>query len=156
MNSQPFTIYKLLTMRPSVHVDHGIATLSASRVSKLGSFLRRNKLDELPQLFNILIGNMSFVGPRPDVSGYYDQLPLDVNPLSFVKPGITSIASLYYRNEESTLCFSPNPKHMYQNSLFPHKVCLDLLYASNRSFFLDLRLIILTIFPLNFRYNLPK
>ena len=115
-------------------------------ISALGVFLRKSKIDELPQLYNVLVGDMSFVGPRPDVAGYYDQLQGDARTLLDLKPGITGPASLKYYNEEQLLSQQANPVHYNDTVIFPDKVRMNLDYYYNRSFIYDLKIIINTIF----------
>ena len=127
-----FTIYKLRTMDATKHVN-------------IFSFwIRKSKFDELPQLFNVLLGNMSFVGPRPDIVGYYDQLKGEDRLILKLKPGITSEASIKYRNEEFILKNQNSPLEYNDNVIFPDKVKMNLEYYYNRSFFGDLKIIIKT------------
>lgn len=130
----PFSIYKLRTIHPKQQT-----------ISGLGMFLRNSKLDELPQLFNVLNGTMSFVGPRPDIAGYYDQLMGEDRKVLELKPGITSCASLKYRNEELLLASQKNPKIYNDTVIFPDKVRLNLDYYYKRSFFGDFQIILRTI-----------
>jgi lipopolysaccharide/colanic/teichoic acid biosynthesis glycosyltransferase len=131
-----FTIYKFRSMNNRSGVN---------RITRLGRFLRKYKIDELPQLFNILIGDMSFVGPRPDLPGYYDTLTgTDRNVLK-LKPGITGPASLKYANEEELLVAVDNPVEYNDKVLFPDKVRINLNYQKHQSFWLDIKLIAYTI-----------
>lgn len=132
---KPFVIVKLKTFHPITN-----------RVSKIGRFLRKYKLDELPQLFNILVGQMSFVGPRPDVVGYYDTLQNEDRLILQLKPGITSEASIKYRNEEYFLDNLPNPKEYYEEVIFPDKVKMNLRYYHTRTFIGDIKIIIKTFY----------
>jgi lipopolysaccharide/colanic/teichoic acid biosynthesis glycosyltransferase len=134
-----FKIYKLKTMHPST-----------AKISRLGSFLRKSKIDELPQLWNVLKGDMSFVGPRPDVAGYYDVLQGEAKKILELKPGITSEASLKYKNEEMLMEQQDNPLHYNDTVIFPDKVRLNLAYYYNRSFLGDITIILETVF----RYGL--
>lgn len=113
-------------------------------ISKIGRFLRKSKIDEVPQLLNVFIGDMSFVGPRPDVAGYYDKLEGESRKILELKPGITSLASIKYRNEEYLLSQQENPLRYNDEVLFPDKVKMNLEYYYNRTFLLDLQLIIKT------------
>jgi len=131
-----FTIFKLRSM---TNVN-GVA-----QVTPLGRFLRKYKIDELPQLYNILIGNMSFVGPRPDLPGYYDKLQGDARELLKLKPGLTGPASLKYANEEQLLAAVKNPLLYNDTVLFPDKVRINLNYQKNRTLCLDIKLILYTI-----------
>lgn len=129
-----------------------IQTIDYDRnISKIGHFLRKSKLDELPQLINVIKGEMSLVGPRPDIPGYYDQLIGDDQKLLQLKPGITGLASLVYRNEEEILALQENPEKYNDEVLFLKKIKLNLLYQENYSFVLDLVIIWHTIFG-----GLPK
>ena len=115
-------------------------------ISWFGNFIRKTKIDELPQLFNVLIGNMSIVGPRPDVPGYYDRLQGEERKILELKPGFTSLATLKYANEEILLAQQENPLYYNDTILFPDKVKLNLDYYYNHTFFGDLKIIWKTIF----------
>jgi len=110
-----------------------------------GVFMRKFKLDELPQLYNVLRGQMSFVGPRPDVPGYYDKLTGNATVLLQLKPGITGPASIKYANEEALLATVPNPLEYNDAVIFPDKVKINLAYYYNRSLWLDIKIIAWTI-----------
>jgi len=129
---KPFNIYKLKSMKEV----HGIKT-----ISRFGNFIRKTKIDELPQLFNVLIGDMSVVGPRPDIHGYYDKLQGEASKILELKPGLTSLATLKYANEETLLAQQENPLHYNDTILFPDKVTLNLDYYYTRTFFGDLKII---------------
>lgn len=122
-----FKIYKIKTMHPVT-----------GAISWLGSFLRKSKIDEMPQLWNVLKGEMSFVGPRPDVAGYYDLLEGEDRKILELRPGITSVASLKYFDEEDLLAQQENPLDYNDTVIFPDKVRMNLAYYYNRSFFGDL------------------
>ncbi len=130
-----FKIVKLKTMHPTT-----------AKISRLGMFLRKTKIDEWPQLWNVLIGNMSFVGPRPDIQGYYDLLEGETRKILELKPGITSEASIKYKNEEMLLAGQENPLHYNDSVIFKDKVLMNLDYFYNRSFWGDLMIISRTIF----------
>jgi lipopolysaccharide/colanic/teichoic acid biosynthesis glycosyltransferase len=133
---QPFTIYKLRTFgRSTVHP-----------VSKFGVFLRNSKIDELPQLFNVFLGDMSFVGPRPDIAGYYDTLEGENRKILQLKPGLTSLASIKYANEDELLSQKENPLLYNDTVLFPDKVKMNLAYYYNHSIVGDVKLIWKTVF----------
>lgn len=119
-----------------------------NKISPIGSFLRKYKIDELPQLLNILKGEMSFVGPRPDIEGYYDKLTGEERKILELKPGLTSEASIIYRNEEELLAKQNNPLKYNDEVLFPEKIRLNLDYYYNRSIFLDLKIILRTLLTL--------
>jgi lipopolysaccharide/colanic/teichoic acid biosynthesis glycosyltransferase len=140
-----FTIYKIRTIKGNDTEDVYISPSSTS-ISKFGYFLRKSHLDELPQLFNILFGTMSFVGPRPDVVGFADVLPQKEQLFLKVKPGITSPASLKYKKEDVILAKQNNPEKYYKNAIWPDKVKMNNDYVKNWSFFGDIKLIWLTIF----------
>ncbi len=129
-----FTIYKLKTIHPKTRV-----------ISPVGWFLRRYKLDELPQFINIVRGNMSVVGPRPDIEGYYDKLEGESRKLLELKPGLLSEASLKYAHEEELLAQQANPLEYNDRIIFPDKVRLNLYYYYNQSFLLDLQIIFKTL-----------
>ena len=110
-------------------------------ISSFGSFLRKYKLDELPQLLNILLGQMSFVGPRPDVPGYYDMLQGENRKILLLKPGLCSRAALQYFNEELILAKQKNPLQYNDEVIFPDKVRMNLKYYYKRSFQEDLQVL---------------
>lgn len=139
----PFNIYKLKTIHPTTR-----------SISKIGRFFRKTKLDELPQLLNILLGSMSFVGPRPDLKGYADELSGYDRIVLTVKPGVTGLASLFYRNEEQLLSFQSNPLHYNDTVIWPKKVQINKWYVENRSMWMDFQILFYTIFPVAF--NLEK
>lgn len=114
-------------------------------VTPLGKFLRRSKADELPQLWNVLVGEMSLVGPRPDVPGYYDGLQGEERALLQLRPGITGPASLKYANEEEILATQSNPLQYNDEVIFPDKVKINMHYLKNRSMALDIKILFLTV-----------
>ena len=132
-----FTIFKLKTLTWDKKNNY--------HVSKIGAFLRKYKLDELPQIFNILMGDMSVVGPRPDIPGYYDQLKDSDKQLLILKPGLTSRASIKYKDEEEILKKQKNPLLYNDTVIFPDKVKLNLEYLHTQSLFLDIKIILETI-----------
>ena len=119
---------------------------SDNRITPFGRFLRKSKTDELPQLWNILTGEMSFVGPRPDVPGYSDKLLGEDQILWTAKPGLTGLDSISYPNEEELLDKQPDPQRYYDEVLWPDKVRINVLYIKNKSFWLDIEILIRTIF----------
>ena len=127
---KPFSIYKIRSM----HKD-------SERISSYGKFLRRSKLDEFPQFLNILLGQMSFVGPRPDVPGYYDQLQGEDRKILELKPGLCSWTALKYIDEESVLQRQENPLKYNDEVIFPDKVKMNLEYYYHRSFQEDLKIL---------------
>ena len=139
-----FTMIKLRTMT----VNHGGSSISVkgeSRITPLGAVMRKYKLDELPGLWNVLKGDMSFVGPRPDVPGYADQLEGEDRKILLLKPGITGPASMKYSNEEEILADQDDPVKYNNEVIYPDKVRINLEYLKNQSFILDLKIIIYTI-----------
>lgn len=129
-----FKIIKIKTIHPKTQ-----------HISAFGQFLRKSKIDELPQLINILFGAMSFVGPRPDLEGYYDQLEGEARKILELKPGLTSTASIKYSNEEALLSKQADPLRYNDEVIFPDKVKLNLEYYYTRSFFVDLNIILKTL-----------
>lgn len=130
----PFQIFKLKTVHPKTN-----------EISSVGVFLRKSKMDELPQLLNIIIGDMSFVGPRPDVPGYYDVLQGEARQLLELKPGLTSTASLKYANEDKLLAQQANPLRYNDMVIFPDKVKINLDYYYQNNLVIDIQIIIKTI-----------
>lgn len=141
-NAKPFKLIKFRTMRGEEKSP--IAASELNRLTRLGKWLRRTKIDELPELLNILKGDMSFVGPRPDVAGYADKLEGDDRRLLTMKPGLTGVASLKYRNEEDLLAAQPNPQEYNDKVIWPDKVRLNLLYMERQSLWLDVKVLICT------------
>ena len=140
-----FTMYKFRSMLVD-HAGSSISVKGESRITPLGEQLRRYKLDELPELWNVLIGDMSFVGPRPDVPGYADRLQGDDRRILLLKPGITGPASLKYRNEEELLAQQEDPVKYNDQVVFPDKVKINLKYLENRTFWGDIKIIFETLF----------
>ena len=140
-----FTMYKFRSMMIN-HSGSSISVQGESRITPLGAKLRKYKLDELPELWNVLIGDMSFVGPRPDVPGYADKLEGENRRVLLLKPGITGPASLKYRNEEELLAQQEDPQKYNDEVLFPDKVRINIEYLDNWSFWNDIKIIIYTIF----------
>ncbi|MCF8332006.1 MAG: sugar transferase [Bacteroidales bacterium] len=139
-----FTMYKFRSMKISSE-GNTVTAKNDSRITPLGSKLRKYKLDELPELWNILKGDMSFVGPRPDVPGYADQLAGEDRLILEMKPGITGPASLKYANEEELLGKVENPQKYNDEVIFPDKVRINLDYYKNWSFKSDILIIWKTI-----------
>lgn len=138
-----FKLYKIKTM--SFFSKRGTIT-SNNRVTKLGKFFRRFKLDELPQLYNVFIGEMSLVGPRPDILGFADKLGEEDKIILNVKPGITGPASLYFIDEEKLLASQTNPEAYNRDIIWPKKVELNKAYVKNYSIFKDIKYLVKTIF----------
>lgn len=139
-----FTMYKFRTMIIS-HSGSSVSVKGESRITPLGAKLRKYKLDELPELWNVLIGDMSFVGPRPDVPGYADKVEGESRRILLLKPGITGPASLKYRNEEDLLAEQEDPEKYNDEVLFPDKVKINIEYLDNWSFWNDMKIIIYTV-----------
>lgn len=144
-DGKPFRICKFRTMTDQTE-GGSITTANDPRITKMGHWLRHSKVDCLTELVNVLIGQMSLVGPRPDVSGYADQLQGDDRRLLLLRPGITGPASIKYRNEEELLAQQDDPKTYNDNVIWPDKVKINLDYLDHWSFFRDIRLIFQTIF----------
>lgn len=145
-NKKPFNLLKFRTMRINSDKD-SLLTIGDhdSRITRIGHYLRKYKLDELPQLFNILKGDMSFVGPRPEVSKYvdlYDEMQLRV--LS-VKPGLTDWASIDYIDESQVLANVNNPESFYIENIIPSKIAHNLRYIDHNNLWIDIKIIALTI-----------
>jgi lipopolysaccharide/colanic/teichoic acid biosynthesis glycosyltransferase len=156
---EPFRIWKFRSMRAGSQ-GSVITAEGDRRVTRVGAALRRLKLDELPQLFNVLKGDMSLVGPRPEVPEYV-QLDAPVwQSVLQVRPGVTDLATLLYRDEEKLLGTSGDPGTFYRETVLPAKLALNLGYLRTRSFLRDLKLILLTIcyslFPQRFDPDLIK
>ena len=143
-DGKPFRICKFRTMHMQAQGD-SITIANDPRVTRIGHWLRHSKVDCLTELVNVFFGQMSFVGPRPDVPGYADQLQGDDRRILQLRPGITGPASIKYRNEEELLAQQADPKWYNDNVIWPDKVKINLHYLDNWSFFEDIRLIFRTI-----------
>lgn len=146
-NGKEFIMYKFRTM----HVDaekKGLLTVGNrdNRITRAGYFLRKYKLDEFPQLLNVLLGNMSIVGPRPEVRKYVDIYTREQKKVLIVKPGITDYASIQYIDENELLSQSSDPELLYIKEIMPQKLELNLKYISTQSFLGDIKIIIKTLF----------
>ena len=144
-DGKPFNVIKIKTMKKIDGLDTTITSSNDVRITKSGKFFRNTKIDELPQLINVLIGQMSFVGPRPDVSGYADKLEGEDKIIIKVRPGITGPASLKYRNEEEILSHQLDPKWYNDNIIWPDKVKINKEYIKSWSLKKDIVYIIKTI-----------
>lgn len=140
-----FTMVKFRSMSVS-HGGSSVSVAGESRITPLGAKLRKYKLDELPELWNVLVGDMSFVGPRPDVPGYADKLVGEDRVILKLRPGITGPASLKYRNEEELLAGVDDPQTYNDTVIFPDKVRINKEYYYNWSFRKDIRYILQTVF----------
>jgi lipopolysaccharide/colanic/teichoic acid biosynthesis glycosyltransferase len=146
LNGRDFKLFKFRTM----HKDSdkkGLLTVGGRdpRVTAIGYYLRRYKLDELPQLFNVLFGTMSLVGPRPEVRKYVELYSKEQQQVLSVKPGITDFASLEYINENELLAQSTHPEQTYINEIMPAKLALNMKYIQQQGFGVDLKIIFSTI-----------
>jgi len=144
-----FRLYKFRTMRPGSEAQGQITVGGRDpRITGIGYFLGKSKLDELPQLLNVLIGDMSIVGPRPEVPRYVALYSAEQRHVLNVRPGITSAASIAYMDENEILGRSPDPQRAYIEAVMPAKLSLDLDYVKNRGFFLDVSIILRTFIGL--------
>ncbi|MCD6582590.1 MAG: sugar transferase [Desulfuromusa sp.] len=141
-----FFIYKFRTMYVKNSNRSTVTVLGDDRITPIGSFLRRYKLDEIPQLWNVLSGDMSFVGPRPDVPGFADKLEGDERSMLSIRPGITGPATLKYRDEEESLVKQDDPESYNREIIWPDKVRINLVYIRNWSLIRDLKYIFQTVF----------
>jgi lipopolysaccharide/colanic/teichoic acid biosynthesis glycosyltransferase len=141
-----FTMYKFRTMRTGSDKSTLITVGTKDpRVTAVGYYLRKYKLDELPQLLNVLLGDMSLVGPRPEVRKYVDMYTEEQLKVLSVKPGITDYASIEYSNESELLGRSSDPEHEYVNQIMPAKLELNIKYINEKSFFTDMKIILKTL-----------
>ena len=147
-----FTMVKFRSMTVN-HSGSSVSVAGENRITPLGAKIRKYKLDELPELWNVLKGDMSFVGPRPDVPGYADQLVGDDREVLKLRPGITGPASLKYRNEEEVLAMVNDPQQYNDDVIFPDKVRINRYYLHHYSFWMDMKLIIATVLSLHIMYN---
>lgn len=137
--------FRSMTVKKAGDIDTGVAAAETNRITPLGEKLRRYKLDELPELWDVFIGNMSFVGPRPDVPGYADKLEGEDREVLQLRPGITGPASLKYRDEEELLATKDDPIKYNDEVIYPDKVRLNRYYLHHYSFITDIRIIIATV-----------
>jgi lipopolysaccharide/colanic/teichoic acid biosynthesis glycosyltransferase len=140
-----FRLFKIKTMKPAKGVETTVTTSKDERITRSGMFFRRTKIDELPQLFNVLWGDMSFVGPRPDVPGFADRLEGADRIILSVRPGITGPASLKYRDEEALLARQEDPERYNREVIWPDKVRINLDYVKHWSFAGDIGYILKTV-----------
>ncbi len=145
---RPFAIYKFRTMRQAVLPKESASQVTAAgdaRISDIGRFLRKYKLDELPQLVNVLTGEMSLVGPRPEVERYARHYPVEYERILAVRPGITDLAALAFRNEEEILARSPEPERLYVAEVLPAKIRLYFRYLDEQSLRTDMLILFRTV-----------
>jgi lipopolysaccharide/colanic/teichoic acid biosynthesis glycosyltransferase len=150
-DQKPFKLLKFRSMRTGAD-KQGLLTVGMkdSRITRSGYYLRKYKLDELPQLINVLLGDMSLVGPRPEVEKYVKLYSQEQLKVLSVRPGITDLASIKYRNENDVLASFEDAEAGYIQSVMPDKLNLNLMYIQNRSLLMDLRIILTTVLPISF------
>lgn len=141
----PFKIYKLKTMREGSGPINSVTTKNDPRITSIGKWLRKFKIDELPQLWNVLKGEMSLVGPRPDVAGFADQLQGQDREILSLLPGITGLATLKFKQEEELLAQQKDPIAYNREVIWPEKIKLNREYIKNYSFGLDVQILWKTI-----------
>ncbi len=146
LHEKPFTLYKFRTMHIGAD-QKGLITIGGrdSRITSVGYYLRKYKLDELPQLINIIKGEMSIVGPRPEVKKYVEMYSLQQKKVLLVRPGLTDYASIAFANENELLAQYPDPEKAYIEEIMPAKLALNLKYIQEQSIFTDLKIIYLTV-----------
>ncbi len=147
--NKPFRIFKFRTMVVNAEKIGGPSTADDDpRITRTGKFIRKYKLDELPQLINVLKGEMSFVGPRPEVKYYVDMFSEEERAILTVRPGITDWASIWNPDEGAILAGSPDPEKTYMERIRPEKIRLQLKYARERSFWVDIKIIFVTLWTI--------
>lgn len=149
-NGEIFTLVKFRSMKIVQQTTTTVSVKGDKRITTVGAFLRRFKLDELPELWNVLVGEMSLVGPRPDVPGFADLLEGGDRLVLKLRPGITGPASLKYANEEEMLAKVEHPEQYNKEVIFPDKVRINLDYYHRQNIWLDLKIIFATIFRTNY------
>ena len=143
----PFTIMKFRTMVINAEkMGLSVTKDGDPRITKIGRFMRRTKLDELPQLWNVLRGDMSFVGPRPEMPRYVEKYTLEQRHVLELKPGITDLATIKFRNEEDLLRTAPDTERFYVEFCMPRKIELNLAYARRACLWEDTKIILRTLF----------
>ena len=147
-----FACHKFRSMNIG-HNGSSVSVAGEARITPLGAILRKYKLDELPELWDVFIGTMSFVGPRPDVPGYADQLQGEDRIILTLRPGITGPATLKYRNEEELLATVENPQQYNDTVIYPDKVRINRFYAEHYSFIKDIQMIFCTVLDKHMTYN---
>lgn len=151
-NAKLFTMIKFRSMTVG-HNGSSVSVAGESRITPLGAKIRKYKLDELPELWNVLKGDMSFVGPRPDVPGYADALVGEDREILNLRPGITGPASLKYRNEEELLASVDDPQKYNDEVIFPDKVRINRYYLHHYSFWMDIKIILATVLGKHIEYG---
>lgn len=146
-DGKEFKIIKIKTMSSRLKFDTTVTTTNDPRITELGKIFRKTKIDELPQLINVLKGDMSFVGPRPDIRELVYSIPEEVREIFLsIRPGITGPATLKYRNEEEILASVKDPQRYNDEVIFPDKVDINLDYIRNYNFIKDIGYILKTVF----------
>jgi len=148
LNGKIFKIIKFRSMKEDHNNSLTVTVRNDKRITKIGKKLRKYKIDEIPELFNVLVGDMSFVGPRPDVPGYADLLKGNDRNILKLRPGITSLASIKYSNEEQVLMLQKDPIAYNNDVIFPDKVKMNLNYYENNNIWIDIKIIFATLFTL--------
>lgn len=152
-NGRLFTMYKFRTMINATNRTwSSVSVAGESRITPFGAKLRKYKIDELPELWNVLKGDMSFVGPRPDVPGYADALEGEDREVLKLRPGITGPASLKYRDEEELLAKVEDPVKYNDEVIFPDKVRINRYYLHHYSFWMDIKMIFATVLGRKIKY----
>lgn len=148
-NGLIFKVFKFRTMRPGSFAKGALTVGSRDpRITEIGYYLRKYKLDELPQLFNVLFGDMSIVGPRPEVKKYTDLYTVDQREVLSVRPGITDYASIKFRNENDLLSESDNPERLYIEKIMPEKLALNMDYIKSNNVLRDIGIIFDTFYTI--------
>ena len=148
LNGDIFKIIKFRTMRVNHNNSLTVTVENDMRITRIGKILRKYKIDEIPELINVLIGDMSLVGPRPDVPGYADLLKGNNRNILKLRPGITSRASIKYANEEQLLLDQQDPIAYNNDVIFPDKVKMNLNYYENNNIWIDIKIIFATLYTL--------
>ena len=146
LGGRPFRLHKIRSMKTSSTRTTTVTVKDDPRITGFGSIVRKSKLDELPQLWNVIVGEMSLVGPRPDMAGWADALEGDERVILSVRPGITGPASVVFKAEEEILSRQENPDEYNAKILWPAKVKLNVQYVDNWSVVSDMRLMVQTVF----------
>ena len=148
LNGKLFKIIKFRSMKEDHKNSLTVTLKNDKRITRIGKKLRKYKIDEIPELFNVLVGDMSFVGPRPDVPGYADLLKGNDRNILKLRPGITSLASIKYSKEEQLLLKQKDPIAYNNDVVFPDKVKMNLNYYENNNIWIDIKIIFATLFAL--------
>ena len=147
MHGKTFPLLKLRTMKVMENVSTTVTSTNDCRITRAGAVLRKLKIDELPQLLNIIVGHMSLVGPRPDVPGFADKLEGEDRALLTIRPGITGPATIQFRNEEELLANVDDPETYNREVIWPEKVRINLKYLRNYSMATDIKTLVATAIP---------